>query len=97
MVWEYLGDPAAHPDWVTRANSRCEGAPFAFPTDGYVGYLYGDAFKPLQRHQGIDVFGDQAGRQDPGICRGGRILTRLADWKSAVIIRVPGRSALPWP
>jgi murein DD-endopeptidase MepM/ murein hydrolase activator NlpD len=95
MVWEYLGDPAAHPDWMTRANSRCEGAPFVFPTDGYVGYLYGDAFRPWQKHQGIDVFGDQPLGKTPVYAAADGFLTRLADWKSAVIIRVPDDPLAP--
>lgn len=89
MVWDYLNDPGAHPEWVTRANSRCPGAPFAFPSDGYVGYLYGDAFRPLQKHQGIDIFGDKPIGKTPVYAAADGFLTRLADWKSAVIIRVP--------
>jgi len=89
LVGEYLQDPAAHSDWVTRANSRCEGAPFAFPTDGYIGYLWGDTFQPLERHQGIDVFGNLPLGQTPVLSASDGFLTRLADWKSAVIIRVP--------
>lgn len=89
MVWEYIGDPQAHADWVTRAHSRCEGAPFAFPTSGYVGYLYGDSFRPGHRHTGIDVFGDKPAGKTPVYAAADGFLTRLADWKSAVIIRVP--------
>jgi murein DD-endopeptidase MepM/ murein hydrolase activator NlpD len=89
LVWEYLGDPAAHADWVTQANSRCAGAPLAFPTDGYIGYLYGDSFRPLQKHQGIDVFGNRPLGETPVYAAADGFLTRLADWKSAVIIRVP--------
>jgi hypothetical protein len=89
LVREYLKDPDMHPDWVTRANFRCEGAPFAFPTDGYVGYLWGDTFQPLKRHQGIDIFGNLPLGQTPVLSASDGFLTRLADWKSAVIIRVP--------
>jgi hypothetical protein len=89
MVWDFLGDPAAHADWMTRANSRCEGAPFAFPTDGYIGYLYGDSFRPLQKHQGIDVFGNQPIGKTPVYSASDGFLTRLPDWKSAVIVRIP--------
>ncbi|MGD0172987.1 MAG: M23 family metallopeptidase [Anaerolineales bacterium] len=89
LVREYLHSPSAHPAWVTRANSRCEGAPFAFPTDGYVGYLWGDTFQPLKRHQGIDIFGNLPLGQTPVLSTSDGFLTRLADWKSAVIIRVP--------
>jgi hypothetical protein len=95
LVWEYLRDPAAHPDWVARANSRCEGAPFVFPTDGYIGYLWGDAFKPWQRHQGIDVFGDQPLGKTPVYSAHDGYLTRLTDWKSAVIVRVPDDPLMP--
>jgi murein DD-endopeptidase MepM/ murein hydrolase activator NlpD len=89
LVWEYLRDPGAHPDWVTRANSRCEGAPFAFPTDGYIGYLWGDVMKPLQPHQGIDIFGNLPLGKTPVYSVSDGFLTRLADWKSAVIVRIP--------
>ena len=95
LVWEYLHSPAAHPDWVTRANSRCVGAPFAFPTDGYVGYLWGDTFEPLRRHQGIDIFGNLPLGQTPVLSASDGFLTRLADWKSAVIIRVPNDPLSP--
>jgi len=89
LVGEYLLDPGAHPEWITRANARCEGAPFAFPTDGYVGYLWGDAMRTLTRHQGIDIFGNLPLGQTPVFSASDGFLTRLADWKSAVIVRVP--------
>ena len=95
MVWAYINDPEAHPDWVTRANSRCEGAPFAFPSDGYVGYLYGDSFKPLQRHTGIDIFGNEPVGKTKVYAAADGYLTRLADWKSAVIIRIPDDPLMP--
>ncbi len=95
LVGEYLLDPGAHPDWVTRATSRCAGAPFAFPTDGYIGYLWGDTFQPLHRHQGIDIFGNLPLGQTPVYSASDGFLTRLADWKSAVIIRVPSDPLSP--
>jgi murein DD-endopeptidase MepM/ murein hydrolase activator NlpD len=95
QVREYLRDPGAHPDWVTRANTRCEAAPFAFPTDGYVGYLWGDAFQPLHPHQGIDIFGNLPVGRTPVFSASDGFLTRLADWKSAVIIRVPSDPLSP--
>jgi hypothetical protein len=95
LVGEYLQDPGAHPDWVTRANSHCEGAPFAFPTDGYVGYLWGDAMRTFTRHQGIDIFGNQPLGRTPVFSASDGFLTRLADWKSAVIVRVPDDPLFP--
>ncbi|MBN1440814.1 MAG: M23 family metallopeptidase [Anaerolineales bacterium] len=97
MVWEYLRDPAAHADWAAQANARCPGAPFAFPTSGYIGYLYGDSFQPLHKHTGIDVFGNRPIGETPVYAAYDGFLTRLPEWKSAVIIRVaddplsPGR------
>jgi hypothetical protein len=83
---EYLRDPQAHSDWIVRAGTRCGTAPFIFPSDGYIGFVRGESFRPLHRHQGIDVFGASrwARRQWSRPIR----LTRLADWKSTVIVRV---------
>lgn len=86
---EYLRDPAAHADWGVTALSRCPGAPLAFPTTGYIGYFWGDVFKPLQKHSGLDIFGGREPGQTPVYAAADGFLTRLPDWKSAVIIRLP--------
>jgi peptidoglycan LD-endopeptidase LytH len=85
----WINNPASHPDWKLAAGSQCGSAPFHFPTDGFVGFLWGDSFRPGHRHQGIDIFaGTEIGvtrvvSAYPGY------LTRLPDWKSTVIVRVP--------
>src|SRR5262245_30783834 len=85
----WINSPALHPDWKLSADSQCGSAPFHFPTDGFVGFLWGDSFRPGHRHQGIDIFaGTEIGvtrvvSAYPGF------LTRLPDWKSPVIVRVP--------
>ena len=85
----WINNPAAHPDWKLSAGTQCGAAPFIFPTEGFVGFLWGDSFRPGHTHQGIDIF---AGT-DLGITRVisayPGYLTRLPDWKSAVIVRVP--------
>src|SRR5262245_60421820 len=53
----YLEDPSAHPDWQIQAGERCGAAPFILPTNGYLGFGYGDSWRPGQRHQGLDIFG----------------------------------------
>ncbi len=61
----YLADPAAHADWQIVAGERCGDAPFILPTTGYLGFGYGDAWRPghsaarsaSSRHQGFDLFG----------------------------------------
>src|SRR5688500_10049038 len=86
---QWIRNPAAHPDWKLTAGSQCGTAPFLFPTDGLAGFLWGDSFGLRHTHQGIDVF---AGT-DVGIARVVSAypgyLTRLPEWKSAVIVRVP--------
>ena len=86
---QWMRDPASHPDWKLTAGSQCGTAPFLFPTDGLAGFLWGDSFGLRHTHQGIDVF---AGT-DVGITRVVSAypgyLTRLPEWKSAVIVRVP--------
>jgi hypothetical protein len=94
-VREWFQDPQAHPEWSMRAGTRCGNAPFVFPTDGYIGFLWGDSFRIGHRHQGIDVF---AGT-DPGltavIAAYPGYLTRLPDWRSSVIVRVPNDPLQP--
>lgn len=85
----YLRDPAAHPDWQIQAGTRCGEAPFLLPTSGYLGYGYGDSWKPGHRHQGIDIFGPAGLNQTPVLAVHPGYLTRLPDWKSTVILRVP--------
>ncbi len=75
--------------WMMKANSRCADAPFAFPTNGYVGFIWDDSFRPGHRHQGIDVFGGQPSGEEPVYAAYDGYLTRLPDWISTVIIRVP--------
>jgi hypothetical protein len=86
---QWMDDPASHPDWKLSAGSQCGSAPFLFPTDGMAGFLWGDFMGKLHKHQGIDVF---AGT-DVGITKVVSAypgyLTRLSDWKSSVIVRVP--------
>ena len=89
---QYLSNPRAYDDWEIRASERCGAAPFLLPTDGYVGFVWGDSFRPGRSHQGIDVFGptgpDGLGRT-PVVAAYDGYLTRLPDWRSAVILRHP--------
>jgi hypothetical protein len=71
------------------AATQCDSAPFIFPTDGLIGFIWDDSFRPGHRHQGIDIFsGTEAGVTAVVAAYPG-YLTREADWKSTVIIRVP--------
>jgi hypothetical protein len=91
----WLNDPSAHPDWMVRAGDACENAPFILPTSGYVGFVWGDSFRPGIAHQGIDIFGGDKPGKMPVLAAYGGYLTRLPDWKSTVIIRIPVDPLVP--
>ena len=86
---EWLNDPSAHADWSPQAGKSCGSAPFIMPTSGYVGFIWGDSFRPGNRHQGVDIFGGDAPGKTPVLAAYSGYLTRLAEWKSTVIIRIP--------
>lgn len=88
-VFEYLRDPEQHADERIAALSRCGDAPFIFPTDGLIGFLWGDSFRIGHRHQGIDIFAGSDTGITPVYAAYDGYLTRLTDWKSSVIIRIP--------
>jgi murein DD-endopeptidase MepM/ murein hydrolase activator NlpD len=89
LVLAWLSDPTAHPDWPIQVGERCGNAPFIMPTDGFIGYLWDDSFRPGHRHQGIDIFGGNGLNQIPVVAAYPGYLTRLEDWKSSLIIRIP--------
>lgn len=93
LAW--LKDPAAHADWAIRAGERCGEAPFIFPTDGYIGYLWDDAFRIGHRHQGVDIFGGTDVNITPVLAAYPGYLSRLPEWKSTVIVRVPDDPLVP--
>lgn len=86
---QWLTDPAAHPELAIHAGNRCGEAPFILPTDGYLGFGYGDSFRPGHSHQGLDIFGGTPLNQTPVVSAYDGYLTRESTWKSTVIIRVP--------
>lgn len=86
---EWMRDPGSHPDWKVAAGSRCGAAPFVFPTDGFAGFLWGDPMGRLHTHQGIDIFAGTDVGITPVVAAYPGYLTRLSDWKSSVIVRVP--------
>ena len=86
---EYLDDPAGHADWQIKACERCGDSPFILPTTGYLGFGYGDSWSLGRRHQGFDIFGPTGLGETPVLAAYDGYLTRLPDWKSTVIIRVP--------
>ncbi len=91
----WINDPSAHPEWKLTAGSRCGEAPFIFPTNGMVGFLWDDSFRPGHRHQGLDIFGGEGVGVTPVVAAYPGYLTRLSDWKSSVIVRIPSDPLKP--
>jgi len=85
----YLNHPEDHQDWVAEAGQRCGDAPFIMPTRGYIGYLWGDSFRPFHRHSGLDIFAGTDPAITPVYAATDGYLTRLEEWKSTLILRVP--------
>ncbi len=87
LAW--FNNPTAHPEWAVKAGQRCGQAPFILPTDGYIGFIWGDSFRLGHRHQGLDIFGGGDVNTTPVIAAYSGYLTRLPEWKSTLIIRIP--------
>jgi murein DD-endopeptidase MepM/ murein hydrolase activator NlpD len=88
-VLEWMRNSKDHPEWAIQAGTRCGGTPFIFPTTGMIGYLWDDSFKLGHRHQGIDIFAGTGVDETPVVAAYPGYLTRLPEWKSTVIVRVP--------
>ena len=61
------------------AGQTCGDAPFQMPTDGYIGFLWGDSFRVGHHHQGLDIFGGQDAGLTPVYAAYPGYLTRLPD------------------
>jgi peptidoglycan LD-endopeptidase LytH len=94
-VVAWIQNPTAHPEWAVKAKQRCGSASFIMPTNGYIGYIWGDTFKPGSPHQGLDIFGGTDVGITPVYAVYDGYLTRLPEWRSSVIIRIPSDPLLP--
>lgn len=95
QVTEWIRNSKAHADWAIRAGERCGSAPFILPTDGLVGFLWGDSFYIGHTHQGIDIFGGKQSGQVRVVAAVDGYLTRLPEWKSSLIVRIPSDPLQP--
>ncbi|MBI9049591.1 MAG: M23 family metallopeptidase [Anaerolineaceae bacterium] len=88
-VLQFIRNPEEHQDWILPAGTICTDAPFQFPTDGFVGYLWGDSFRPGHNHSGLDIFSGTEPGVTPIYAVYDGYLTRESDWISTVIVRIP--------
>jgi hypothetical protein len=89
QTFAWIKDPASQPALVTEAGSHCGNAPFAWPTTGVAGFIWDDRMQAGHRHQGLDIFAGTDVDVTAVVAAYPGFLTRLAEWKSSVIIRVP--------
>ncbi|MBP8163857.1 MAG: hypothetical protein KAX86_00345 [Anaerolineales bacterium] len=89
QTFAFLRDPSSRPDLMMKSGTRCGDAPFIFPTDGVIGFIWDDSFRPGHRHSGLDIFSGTEAGVTPIVAAYPGYLTRKADWISTVIIRVP--------
>jgi hypothetical protein len=89
QVVAFIRNPDAYPDLIMPALSQCGDAPFKLPTSGMIGFIWDDSFRPGHRHQGIDIFAGTDVGVTPVYAAYDGYLTRLPDWKSSLIIRIP--------
>jgi len=94
-VVAFIRNPQDHQNWVIRAGESCADAPFLFPTTGFTGYLWGDSFRPGHQHQGLDIFAGTEAGVTPVVAAYSGYLTRLVDWKSTLILRIPSDPLQP--
>ena len=89
-VISWIRNPSKYSEWMIKRETRCsESTPFLFPTDGYIGFLWNDSFRPGHHHQGIDIFSNLSSGESPIYAAYSGYITRLPDWKSSLIIRIP--------
>ncbi len=94
----YWQDPVRYDDWALHAGERCGDAPFLMPTSGFAAFFYADRYQNGRRHQGVDIFGssgpERLGETEVVAAHDG-YLTRLSDWRSSVILRIPSDPLQP--
>ncbi len=94
-VMEWIRHAEDHTEWAVQAGDRCSDAPFSMPTNGYIGFLWDDSFRPGHHHTGLDIFGGTDIGITPIYTAYDGYLTRQSDWKSTVIIRIPSDPLQP--
>jgi murein DD-endopeptidase MepM/ murein hydrolase activator NlpD len=95
QVFAWFRDNSLFPEKRMQAGQRCGMAPFIFPIDGIAGFLWGDSFRPGRAHQGVDIFPGTEPGETPVYTAYPGYLTRLPEWVSTVIVRVPSDPLQP--
>ena len=94
-VFQWFSDPSSRPELMMTMGTQCNDAPFIFPTNGLIGFIWDDSFRPGHRHSGLDIFAGTEVGVTPIVAAYPGYLTRQEDWISTVIIRVPNDPLQP--
>ena len=94
-VMQWFRNPESLTELTILQGERCGDAPFILPTNGIIGYLWDDSFRPGHRHQGLDIFGGEDLGETPVISAYDGYLSRMSEWTSTVIVRVPNDPLQP--
>ena len=94
-VIEFITNPGRSREPQVEALSRCGDAPFLMPTSGMIGFIWEDSFRIGHHHTGIDIFAGTDAGLTPVYAAYDGYLTRLEDWKSSLIIRIPADPLQP--
>lgn len=86
---ELRADPTLFEKYALQPGQRCGTAPFAFPTGGVILGLWDQSYRFGHHHAGIDIFSGTEPGVTPVYAAYPGYLTRLPDWRSTVIIRIP--------
>lgn len=89
QIYNWFGNRSTLSEYWMSSGVVCGESPFIFPTNGLVGFIWDDSFRPGHRHSGLDIFAGTDVGITPIIAAYPGYLTRQADWTSTVIIRVP--------
>ncbi len=89
QVLAWLRAPDSRPELKIMQGAKCGNAPFIFPADGVVGFIWNDSFRPGHHHAGVDIFSGKDAGVTPNYAAYSGYLTRESDWVSSVIIRTP--------
>jgi murein DD-endopeptidase MepM/ murein hydrolase activator NlpD len=81
--------PETFAQYTIEPGMVCGEAPFAFPTTGAVFGLWDQSYRFGHHHQGIDIFPNTTPGETAVYAAYPGFLTRLPDWKSTIIVRVP--------
>ena len=90
VIRRWFREPSSRAGLTTSNDKLCANAQFILPSSGLIGLLWKDPAAPynlMQRHTGIDIFGDGLPGSVPVVAAYDGYLTRLDSWVSSVIIR----------